>query len=128
MHPGGRPARMDGRTVGVVAHHVASGHATIGGLVQGFAAGMPAPGITPEMIDGRNAEHAQQYANCSKQETAELLDRNGAAATAIVRRLTDEQLARTGTIFGSDWTTEQVVERILIGHPQGHLAAIRAAG
>jgi uncharacterized damage-inducible protein DinB len=114
-------------SVGVVAHHVAESHAGIARIIQTVAAGQPLPQITTEMIDERNAQHARQHANCTKEETLELLRKNGASAVAAVRGLSDEQLQRSGTLRAGPMTAEQVVERILIGHAQGHLASIRAA-
>lgn len=114
-------------SVGVVAHHVAESHAAIARIIQTIAAGQPLPNVTTEMIDQRNAQHAQQHADCTKQETLDLLRRNGASAAATVRGLTDEQLGRSGTLRAGPMSAEQVVEGILIGHVRGHVTSIRAA-
>src|ERR1700730_13948323 len=66
----------DGRTVGVVAHHMATGDLPILGLVQAIASGQPMPPITPEIINQGNAQHAQQFANVTKAETIQLLQQN----------------------------------------------------
>jgi uncharacterized damage-inducible protein DinB len=114
-------------SVGVVAHHVAESHAGIARIIQTIAAGQPLPSVTTEMIDQRNAQHAQQQANCTKQETLDLLRKNGASAATTVRGLCDEQLQRSGTLRAGPMSAEQVVEGILIGHVKGHLASIRSA-
>jgi uncharacterized damage-inducible protein DinB len=112
----------DGRTVGVVAHHVAGGHAGIAGLVQRIANGesFPMPNI-----DKMNAEHAVQYANATKAETLALLRQNGAASAAMVRGLGDAQLDRVGGSMGM--SAAQAIERILIGHVNDHHGSIRKA-
>jgi hypothetical protein len=118
----------DGRTVNVVAHHIASGDRPISELVAAIAYGKPMPPITLEMIDQGNAQHAIQFANVTKDETIALLRQNSAPAASAVRGMTDEQLDKTGDLFGNAWTAEEAIQRILIGHVQGHLESIRAAG
>lgn len=114
-------------SVGIVVHHVAESHAAIARIIQTIAAGQPLPSVTTEMIDQRNAQHAQEHANCAKPETLDLLRKNGASAAATVRGLSDEQLQRSGTLRAGPMSAEQVIEGILIGHVKGHLASIRAA-
>ena len=122
-------AKCAGETwsVGVVAHHVAESHAAIARIIQTIAAGQPLPNVTTEMIDQRNAQHAQQHADCTKQETLDLLRKNGGSAAATVRGLSDEELGRSGTLRAGLMSAEQVVEGILIGHVKGHVTSIRAA-
>ena len=117
----------DGRSVGVVAHHVAASHKTVAGLVSAIAHGQAVPHITMDMIHAGNAEHAKQFAHCTKAETLALLRQNGAAAVATVRALGDAELDRSVTLPMGPMTAAQVVERILIGHAQGHHASIRQA-
>jgi uncharacterized damage-inducible protein DinB len=117
----------DGRSVGVVAHHVATSHKTVAGLVGAIAHGQPVPPITMDMIHQGNAAHATQFANCTKAETLALLRQNGAAAVATVRALQDAELDRSVTFPLGTMTAAQVVERILIGHAEGHHGSIRQA-
>jgi len=117
----------DGRSVGVVAHHVAASHKTVAGHVSAIAHGQAVPHITMDMIHAGNAEHAKQFAHCTKAETLALLRQNGAAAVATVRALGDAELDRSVTLPMGPMTAAQVVERILIGHAQGHHASIRQA-
>lgn len=114
-------------SAGVVAHHVAGGHQPISGLVQAAATGQPLPPLTPEMLNQGNARHAQEYANCTKAETLDLLRQNGRTAAGVVRGLSDEQLQRSAPVFGNDMTAEQMIQNILIGHVQAHTASIKAA-
>lgn len=113
--------------VGVVAHHVAQSLAAIAGLVQKVATGQPLPPLTMDMIHEMNMEHAKQHAHCTKDETLTLLRKNGATAAGAIRGLSDEQLDRSGSLLGGPpMTTQQVVERVLIGHVQEHHGSIRA--
>ena len=116
----------DGRTFNVVAHHVAMGDVPIAGFVGSIANGEGLPNVTPEMIDQGNAEHAKQQADVSKEQVIADLRQNCASAVALVRGLNDEQLDQSGSAFGRDWTTQQVIEMVLIGHTQDHLNTIRA--
>ncbi len=117
----------EGWSVGVVTHHVAEAHKAIAGLIQLAATGQPLPGLTMEIIDQRNAEHAKQHANCAKAETLDLLRQHGAAAAAAVRGLSDDQLDRIAQARIGPMKVQEMVERILIGHVQNHLGSIRAA-
>jgi hypothetical protein len=53
--------------------------------------------------------------------------RAAAAAAAVVRGLSDDQLARSGAVFtdAPPMTVEQLVARSLIGHIDEHLGSIR---
>jgi uncharacterized damage-inducible protein DinB len=118
----------EGWTVGVTAHHLASSHEPVAGLVMAVATGQQLPGITPEMIDAGNAQHAQQFANVGKQETLDLLRSAGPKAVGMVRGLSDEQLQRSAQLFpGTQFTAAQIAENILVGHPRQHLQSIRDA-
>ena len=117
----------EGWPVGVTAHHVGGGHHAIGGLAQAIANGQPVPPLSMEQINQGNAQHAQQYANCNKAETLELLRRDGDAAASMVRGLSDEQLQRSASVIGNQMTAEQVIQNILIGHVQMHGASIKQA-
>jgi hypothetical protein len=78
-------------------------------------------------LDKANAEAAKQNANCTKDECLSELRQGGVAAASMLKGLSDEHLARTGTITGGrQMTAEQVAQFILIGHPQEHLKSVRA--
>src|SRR5215470_5373829 len=117
----------DGRSVGVVAHHVATSHKSVAGLVGAIAHGKAVPTITMEMIHDGNAKHADQFANCTKAETLALLRQNGAAAVAMVRGLNETELERTVNFPMGTLTAAQVVEKVLIGHANDHHGTIRRA-
>ena len=117
-----------GWSVGVVTHHVAQGHASIGNLVRLIATGKTPPTLTREMIDKVNAEHARDFAGCSKSETLELHRRNGGLAAGIVRGLSDAELDRAASVLvgAPAMSAQQAIERILINHVNEHLASIKA--
>jgi len=115
----------EGWTVGVVAHHIADAHGKVVGLAEMVAHGKPVPPLTMEVIHQGNAAHAQAHAHTSKADTLALLRKNGAAAARTVRGLADDQLRRTAPVIGNSMSAEPVIEGILIGHRQGHLASIR---
>jgi hypothetical protein len=117
----------DGRTVGVVAHHVATSHKSVAGLVGAIAHGKTVPNITMEMIHEGNAAHAKQNAHATKAETLALLRQNGAAAVAAVGGLSDAELDRTASLPMGTFSAAKVVEMILIGHANDHHGTIRRA-
>lgn len=114
------------RSVGTIAHHVASSHMAIAGIAQSVGAGAPAPPITMEMIDQGNAQHASQNPNPSREETIGLLQRDGGKAAGVIRSMTDDQLAKTLTMPAADSpiTTAQFIEMVGIGHPAGHMQSL----
>ena len=117
----------EGRTVGVMAHHIASGHPVLSGFANMIANGEPLPPLTMEMVDQANAQFAAENADRTKDEALALLRSNGEAAANLVRGLSDEQLDRGATMFGAPWTTQSLIEAFLIGHPIGHNASIQAS-
>jgi hypothetical protein len=116
-------------SVGVVAHHIAMGHAGIANVVKSVASGQAVPNMTMAQLDQMNAQHAKGYASCTKAETLELHKKNAAAAAAVVRGLSDAELDRTGSVLVGmpAMSTQQLVEQVLINHVNGHLGSIRAA-
>jgi hypothetical protein len=114
-------------SVGVTAHHVAGSHEPIANMVKALATGQPIPHFTMAMLDELNAKHAREYANCTKAETIALHEKGAAAAAAVVRSLSDEQLSKSGTVLADrpPITTEQAITGILINHIDEHFGSIR---
>ena len=54
-------------TVAATAHHIARSFEPITGMIQGLAAGRTLPHFTPQMLDEMNAQHAKEFAGCSKE-------------------------------------------------------------
>jgi len=114
-------------TVGATAHHLAGGLEAVSGIITGLVAGHSPGNFTRGMLDQMNAQHAKEHANCSKAETTALLKKGTATAVATVRGLSDEQLAKSGTIFtdAPPMTAEQLVMGALLGHIDEHVGSIR---
>lgn len=114
--------------VGVVAHHLAEGHANIGGLIHLVAKAQPLPGLTWDMINANNAKHATEKAGVTKAETLALLKANGEKTSGLIRGLSDPELDRSASVVAGvpAMTAAQAVEGILINHVHEHLGSIRA--
>ena len=126
----GMPCGDDRRPIGLVAHHIATAYGASTGWVATMASGQPLPPLTIADIDAWNAQHAEANAAVGKADTLALLRRNGGEAVAVVGNMSDEELARSGTVAlldGARVTTAQLIEGLLLGHPRGHLQAMRAA-
>ena len=120
----------DGRTVGVVVHHVASVYPLEIQLAQTVADGKPVTGVTMADVDEMNAKHAAENASVTKEAAIELLERNSAAAAAAIRALTDEQLATAMpvSLYGdAPLTCQFVLEDHAVRHSYHHLSRIRKA-
>ena len=114
-------------SVGVTAHHVAGSHQPISDLIKTVAAGQSVPNFTLDMLHAMNAKHAQEHADCTRVETIELHEKGAAIAAAIVRAVSDDQLANSGTVItgAPAMTAEQVITAILINHIDDHFGSIR---
>ena len=114
-------------TVGVVAHHVAGSHEGIAGIIKTVAAGQSMGNFTMDALHEMNAKHAQESANVGKAETIALHKKNAAAAASVVRGLSDDQLAKSGTVLTGmpAMTVEQIVTNILINHIDDHFGSIK---
>jgi uncharacterized damage-inducible protein DinB len=120
----------EGRSVGVLIHHVASVYPAEVDLARLLASGKPIEGVTHQAVDQMNAEHAQAFATVSQHETLELLRRNSKAAADAVRQFSDEELDRAAPISlnaGAPLTTQFFIEDHPLRHSFHHLANIRAA-
>ena len=117
-------------TVAALACHVAEGHALGADMVRTVLNDEPLPALTMDMVDQINAARFALNANRSRAEAIERLRRDGALAAAVLRGLGDADLDRTTpfTLFGGATTSvRELIERILIADPEGHLPSLRAA-
>jgi len=114
-------------TVGATTHHLAGALEAVAGFVTVVASGQSLGHFTGAMLDEMNAKHAEEHANYTKPETRALFEKGAAAAAAVVRGLSDDQLARSGTVFAElpPMTVEQLVVRGLISHIDEHIGSIR---
>jgi hypothetical protein len=123
------PVAGDGRTVGVVIHHVASVYPLEIKLARKLAAGEPITGVTAGSIAEMNAGHAHEHARVAKEETLRLLRRNNKAAADAVRAFTDDELDRAATVSLNEdapLTAQFLIEDHALRHSFHHLARIRA--
>ena len=114
-------------TVAATAHHIARSYEPVTHIIKTIAAGQPLPHFTPQMLDEMNAQHAREFAGCTKPETIALHKKGAAAAAAAVRGLSDVELAKAGTVFTGlpPMSAEEMVKRALLGHVDEHLGSIR---
>ncbi len=120
----------DGRTVGIIVHHVASVYPLEIELAQTVAGGKPVAGVTSDVVDEMNAGHAKENDAVTKEAALDLLRRNSSAAAAAIRALSDEELDRAAPVsLNSDapLTCQFVLEDHAVRHSYHHLARIRAA-
>lgn len=120
----------DGRRIGVIVHHVASVFPIEVQLAQTVAEGNPVTGVTWDDVHAMNGQHARDHDGASKEATLELLRRNGAAAAAAIRALSDAELERAApvSLYGdAPLTCQFVLEDHAVRHSYHHLAKIRGA-
>jgi hypothetical protein len=123
------PVIGDGRTVGVVVHHVANVYPVEIDLAQVLASGQPIKDATKEVIDKMNADHAKEFFSVGKQETLELLKRNSNTAAEAVRKFTDKELDNSNKVSlnaDAPLTAQFFIEDHALRHSFHHLAKIRA--
>ena len=119
----------DGRTVGVIVHHVADVYPIEVHVTQEIAAGrkFPAPWSA---IHEMNAKHATDNAKTTKDQAIAHLKQNSRVASAAIRALTDEQLDTAAPItlyFDAPLTCQYWVEEHPLRHSYHHLGRIRDA-
>jgi hypothetical protein len=114
-------------SVGVTAHHLAGAYEPISGMIVAVVTGQAHGAFTMAMLDQMNAQHARDFADCTKAETTELFRKGAATAAAVVRGLSDEQLDRRGTVLvdAPPMTAEQLIVNGLILHTEEHFGSIR---
>jgi hypothetical protein len=120
----------DGRTLGVIVHHVASIYPIEIQLAQALAGGSAITDVTWDVIAAMNAGHAAEHAAVTRQEALDLLRQNSAAAAAAIRALTDEQLAQAApvSLYGdAPLTCQFFLEDHAVRHSYHHLARLRKA-
>lgn len=122
------PVLHDGRTIGVVVHHVASVYPIEIHLAQLLAAGKPVTGVTMNDVHTMNAAHAKEHASVTKIAALELLQANSLTAAAAIRRLTDEELdraAEASLYSGAPITCQFMLEDHAVRHSYHHLARVQ---
>lgn len=121
--------KPDGRTVGVLVHHVASMYPIEMQLVLEVGAGKAVEGVTWDVVAEINAKHAKDYSAVGKREALEALRRNSQAAADAVRGMTDLELDSAAPFSlnaGAPLTAQFVIEDHPLRHAWHHLARIKA--
>ena len=122
------PVLDDGRTIGVVVHHVASVYPLEIQLARTLAAGTPVTGVTMCDVHTMNAGHAKEYRSVSQDAALDLLRRNSAAAAAAIRALAAEELDRAAAASlyaNAPVTCQFMLEDHAVRHSYHHLASIQ---
>jgi len=117
-----------GRTIGVIVHHVASVYPIEVDLARTIASGNTVTQVTWDVVNGLNANHAAERSAVSKQETLELLRKNSEHAAAAVRAFSDAELDRAAPFslsFGAPVTAQFVLEDHAVRHSWHHLARLQ---
>ena len=120
----------DGRTVGVIVHHVATMYPLEIELALGVADGRAIAGVTWDAVHEINATHAREHAGTTREEAIALLRQNSALAAGAIRKLQDEQLDRAAPISlysDTTLTCQFFLEDHAVRHSYHHTAAIRRA-
>ena len=120
----------DGRSVGIIVHHVASMYPIEIDVARAIASGKAVMDVTWDVVAELNAKHAREHAEVTKAAALELLRRNSHEAANAVRAFTDEELDRAAPFslsFGAPVSAQFVIEDHALRHSWHHLARIRAA-
>jgi hypothetical protein len=113
----------EARPVGVIAHHVAVNLNVIMGRIQTAMRDQPTPPVDFKEI---NARHANEYADTTKADVLTLLQASGSQIAKDLRSIPDEKLDIARELPSGKMTVQQRIERVLIGHIQGHQGSIEA--
>lgn len=120
----------DGRTVGVIVHHVANMYPVEVELARELALGRAIVGVTWDVVAEINAKHAAEYAGVTRLEALSFLERQSRAAAEAVRGFSDEELDRAGAVSLNAYaplTAQFFLEDHAVRHSWHHLAKIRRA-
>lgn len=122
------PVLPDGRTVGVIVHHVANMYPIEVDVVRAALTHDAITDVTWDVVADINAAHASEHANVTKQAALALLARNSAAAAREIRDLTDVELDRAvpfSLSYDAPVTVQYIIEDHPMRHPWHHLARIQ---
>lgn len=97
-------------------------------MIAPTAEGREGVSFSQDALDAWNAQNAKDNATQSREFAIAVLREQGDRAVAYVRALSDEQLDRTRSMpFSPDpVSAAALIEMVLVGHPQMHLASMRA--
>jgi hypothetical protein len=124
------PVPGDGRSVGVIVHHVASVYPLEVTLARMMADGRPIVGVTWATVHDMNAAHADEFGGVSKPDSLALLEQNSADAAGAIRTWSDQDLDRAVPVSlyaNAELTCQFMLEDHAVRHSLHHLARLRAA-
>jgi len=123
----GRVCAAEGWPVGVVAHHIAWGHAVSAGWIRTIRSGKDVAG-SPQTHNAGNEAKAAEMAGVSRDEVIRIANRNLNELTALLLSLTDEDLSKDAS-FGPGGGMKMSIDNLAgaRGHLDRHLGSIRAA-
>jgi DinB superfamily len=113
----------EARPLGVIAHHVAVNQDVIMDRIQAVLHDEQTPTLNIKEI---NARHANEYADTTKAEVVSLLRKSGDQIAKDLRAIPDEKLDMARDLPSGRMTVQDRIERVLIGHIQGHQGSIEA--
>ena len=115
----------EGRSVGVIAHHVATSGPFILERIKLMTEGKPLP--APGDFRERNARHAAEHRDVTRDEVLKVLRETRDPIAAAVRAIPDDQLDQQRDTPAGPMSVAQRLERVLIGHTKMHQGSIEAA-
>ena len=113
----------EARPLGVIAHHVAVNLNVIMGRIQ---SAIHDQATAPIDFKQTNARHANEYADTTKATVLVLLRASGSQIAKDLRSIPNEKLDMAKELPSGTMTVQQRIERVLIGHIQGHQGSIEA--
>ena len=119
----------DGRTIGVVIHHVGFMYPLEISVAQTIGSGEPVEGLTSAQVDEINAGHAAENDGVTREAALDLLMRNSAMAAAAVRAFSEEELAQAVPVSlyaDAPLTCQFFIEDHALRHSYHHLAKIQS--
>lgn len=120
----------DGRSIGLVIHHVASVYPIEVELAQVLAGGNAITEVTKEAVDKMNADHAHANQVIDRQQTLDLLKTNSENAANAIRKFTDEELDNSAPVslyYDAPLTAQFFLEDHALRHSFHHLGKIKAS-
>jgi hypothetical protein len=123
-----KPVIGDGRSIGVVVHHVANVYPLEIELAQVLASGNPITGATMDVVNEMNGKHAIEFSDVNKRETISLLRQNSKMAAESVRAFTDRELDQSATVSlnaNAPLTTQFFIEDHALRHSFHHFDKIK---
>src|SRR5262249_57498500 len=86
-------------TVAATAHHLFGAYDRVPDIAKGLAAGQSPANFSTKVRDQMNAQHAKDFAACSKADLMALHRAGSAKAASVLPPLTAHHLATTPPIF-----------------------------